>query len=242
MDALLSIPVCIEQNTRVKNTFLHVDIESVIDRSSRNRRQSLPLDWKPFLPDWKPSRPRGASACSDMSTEYSPRDSIVSSSEDECVEASAISCPLSCCPCTPPSVDDRSDAVTSAIHSLLVACLPGDSVKIEKSIAERRVFISAGVQDGTLTVSRCYQLMQGVKQHLCGSVAHHEGLSLLSARVQKEDYGYSLRSSVACVPEDKAEQMCWDVLQKGSCRKRKCCRWYHPQVCDIVKFKVAIRC
>jgi hypothetical protein len=146
---------------------------------------------------------------------------------------------VSCCPCTTPSIDEKSDAVTSAIYSLLAACLPGHSVKTEKVNDEgaRKVLISAGVQDGR----RCYQLMQGVKQQLCGSVAYH-GLNLLSARVQKEDSGYSLRSSVVCVPEDKADQLCWDVLRKGSCSRRQCCRWYHPQVCDIVKFKMVIRC
>jgi hypothetical protein len=128
---------------------------------------------------------------------------------------------------------------------LLVACLPVDStVKMEKSIAEgsRRVALGADLPDGTLPLSQCYQVMQGVKHHLCVSVAHDEGLTLLSARVQKEDYGYSLRSSVACVPEDKVDQMCWDVLQRGTCPRRKCCHWYHPQACDIVKFKVVIRC
>merc|ERR1712107_459928 len=101
--------------------------------------------------------------------------------------------------------------------------------------------IQAEVQDGATTTARCYQVMQGVKQQLNASVAHSQGLSLLSARLQKEDYGYSLRSSVACIPADKEERMCWDVLRKGSCPRRKFCQWYHPQPCDIVKFKVVIR-
>merc|ERR1711920_488006 len=97
-------------------------------------------------------------------------------------------------------------------------------------------------QDGTLVARQCYQWIQGVKQHLGNIVACSEGLSLLSARVQKEDYGYSLRSSVSCIPEDKANQMCWEVLRKGSCRRHKFCQWYHPQSCDIAKFKIVIRC
>merc|ERR1740138_923014 len=106
----------------------------------------------------------------------------------------------------------------------------------------RKVLLCVDAQDGALSVSHCYQLMQGVKQHLSSSVAYSEGLNLLSARNQKEDYGYSLRASIACIPEDKAHHMCWDVLRKGSCSKRKFCQWYHPKACDIVKFKIVIRC
>jgi hypothetical protein len=114
---------------------------------------------------------------------------------------------------------------------------------IEGGVIEqsRKATIYVDAQDGALVASQCYRLMQGVKQHLNNFVVHSEGLGLLSARVQKEDYGYSLRSSVSCVPEDKANHMCWDVLRKGSCRK-KFCQWYHPQSCDIVKFRVVIRC
>lgn len=225
-------------NVFVKNTFLVVEDENANDASRRNcrRTKTLPQEWKQTLPS--------AGACSDVSTEYSPRHSIASFSEDESVVVSAESRYVGCCPCTSQGIVPETDTVASALHSLLVAGLPGVSVKIEKSVAEesRRVLICADAQDATLAASRYYQVIHEIKQHLCCSVTYSEGLSLLSARVQKEDYGYSLRSSVACIPEDKADQMCWDVLRKGSCPRRKCCRWYHPQACDVVKFKVVIRC
>jgi hypothetical protein len=106
----------------------------------------------------------------------------------------------------------------------------------------RKVLVQVESQDGTVTMPRCYQVMQGVKQHLSASVAHSQGLNMLSARVQKEDYGYSLRSSVDCTPADKEDRMCWDLLRRGSCPRRKLCQWYRPQPCDIVKLKVVIRC
>jgi hypothetical protein len=219
-------------NVLVKNTFVYVENESVTEMSKRSERRNktLPREWK--------------CSFSDVSTEYSPRSSLVSSLEDECIEASEESCQISNCSCTSLRIDAKTDAVTSAVKSFLTACLPAHSAKVEKDMAEgsMKVLIHTEPQDGTLAISRCYQVMQGVKQHLSGYVAHSEGLSLLSARVQKEDYGYSMRSSVACIPADKENQMCWDVLRKGSCPRRKFCQWYHPQTCDVVKFKVVIRC
>eukprot|EP00427_Karlodinium_veneficum_P015628 CAMPEP_0169126908 /NCGR_PEP_ID=MMETSP1015-20121227/35714_1 /TAXON_ID=342587 /ORGANISM="Karlodinium micrum, Strain CCMP2283" /LENGTH=238 /DNA_ID=CAMNT_0009190633 /DNA_START=45 /DNA_END=761 /DNA_ORIENTATION=+ len=227
-------------NVSVKNTFLVVEDEKVMAetlRRSQRRNKTLPAEWKQH----------SASSCcvsSDASTNYSPRGSLASSSEDECVGGSEDSCRIVSCPCAPPCIHAKTDAVTSAVSSFLSARLPGHQAKIEDSIVEqsRRVLICVEAQDGALSVSRCYELMQGVKQHLSCSVAYSEGLSLLSARVQKEDSGYSLRSSVACTPVDKADRMCWDVLRRGCCSRRKFCQWYHPQACDLVKFKIVIRC
>lgn len=226
-------------NVIVKNTFLVAEDVSVTEEARRNQRRNktLPREWKPTsLPN--------SCACSDASTDYSPRSSLVSSSEDDCIGAPAVSCRAGICPCASRCIDAKTQAVTSCVHSLLLGCVPAQSVKIEESTVEqdRKVLICVEAKDGTLAVSRCYQLMQRVKEHLSGAVAHSEGLSLLSARVQKEDYGYSLRSSVLCIPKDKEHQMCWNVLQRGSCPRRKFCQWYHPQPCDVVKFKVVIRC
>jgi hypothetical protein len=153
-----------------------------------------------------------------------------------------------CCPCAPPGLelpgtDEKADAITSALYSLLVASLPEDrAVKIERSFSEesRKILFYVDGEDGTRT--GCYELMQVVKATLLDSVARSGVLTLLSARVEREEYGYSLRSSVACIFDDKRDQMCFDVLRKGSCSKRMCCPWYHPQPCDIVRFKVAMRC
>jgi hypothetical protein len=224
-------------NVTVKNTFLQVEDESILDAAARNQRRNktMPMQWKQSLP--------ASSVCSEASTAYSPRSSIASSLEDASVVAAAVSSHVACCPCTPSNIDLNTDALTEVLNSLLTACLPGENVKIEKITVEhsRRVLVSVEPQNSDVDLSRCYKIMQGAKQSLCGFVSRSEDLSLLSARLQREDYGYSLRSSVVCIPDDKQNQMCWDVLQKGSCRRRKCCHWYHPQAEDIVKFKVVIR-
>jgi hypothetical protein len=170
-----------------------------------------------------------------------------SSSEDESIAASVEPTHAVCYACAPPGLelpgtDEKTDAVTFAMYSLLAAWLPEGSVKIEKSFAEesRKVLLLVDAQSGTW--AGCYELMQQLKQNLLDSVARSEALCLLSARVEREDYGYGLRSSVACIPDDKRDQMCFDVLRRGCCPKRKCCPFYHPQACDIVKFKVAMRC
>jgi hypothetical protein len=152
-----------------------------------------------------------------------------------------------CVPGIPPSVDAKADKFASLIESTICSRLRGHDVKPpEKSIAEgsRRMEIYAEPRDGAVAPPRCFEVMEQVTDEIRASV-EKEGLSLLSARVDKKVfggsvYGYKLRSSVACIPEDKLGQICWDVLQKGSCRRRKCCH-YHPQPCDVVKFSVVIR-
>lgn len=222
----------------VKNTFLAVANEDETGTLSRHKRRNktLPQEWKQSL---GPSP-----ACSDTSTTCSPRSSFASSPEDASTLASTLSCQVVNCPCSAARVDEKTDAVSAALHSFLSSFLPAESIKIEKSMIEQsiKVLICVEAADSGLNASRCYQLMQGVKQNLSGSVSYSKGLSLLSARLQKEDYGYSLRSSVACPPEDKENNMCWDVLRKGSCPRRKFCQWYHPQACDMVRFKVVLRC
>jgi hypothetical protein len=222
----------------VKNTFLVVaneDETGVLSRHQR-RNKTLPQEWKQSL--------RPGSACSDVSTACSPRSSFASSLEDASALASAVSCQVESCPCNATRIDEKTDAVIADVHSFLSSFLPAESIKIDKGIVEQsiKVLICVEAADAAFNAFRCYQLMQGVKQNLSGSVAYSKGLSLLSARLQKEDYGYSLRSSVACSPEDKENQMCWDVLRKGSCARRQFCRWYHPQACDTVRFKIVIRC
>jgi hypothetical protein len=174
--------------------------------------------------------------------------SAASSSEDESIAASVEATHGVRYPCVPPGLelpgtDGKTDGVTLALHSLLVACLPGDSVKIEKSFEEesRKILVLVDAQNGTK--AGCFELMQQLKLNFLDLVARSEALRLLSVRVKREEYGYSLRSSVACIPDDKRDQLCFeDMLRRGSCPNRRRCPQYHPQACDIVKFKVAMRC
>lgn len=168
-------------------------------------------------------------------------------SEDESSAASIVSIHGDSCPCEPPGlalsvIDVRTDEVTWALHSLLLSRLPADTIKIEKSIVEesRKVMILVNVYDGAMP--KCYELIHEIKQQLFDLVAHSMVLGLVSARVQKETayLGYSLRSSVACIPEDKMDRVCWDAF-RGCCRKRDC-RCYHPQPDDMITLKVTIRC
>merc|ERR1712100_515624 len=66
-------------------------------------------------------------------------------------------------------------------------------------------------------------------------------VSLLSARVQKEDTGYSLRSSIALLPPHAQNCMCWDMYRKGHCPRRSQCRWYHPQESDVARIRVSVK-
>jgi hypothetical protein len=84
--------------------------------------------------------------------------------------------------------------------------------------------------------------VQLAKQSLEAIASRIDTISLLSARVQKEEFGYSLRSSIACIPDHAADKMCWDLFKCGRCPRRSTCRWYHPQEADIRRVKVNIRC
>merc|ERR1712146_217528 len=71
--------------------------------------------------------------------------------------------------------------------------------------------------------------------------AQLHAVALLSARVQKEDAGYSLRSSVAYAPKEAEDRLCWDLFQRGCCPRRQQCRWYHPESSDTGKIKISIK-
>lgn len=139
--------------------------------------------------------------------------------------------------------DFNMDALNSAIHAALTTRLPRQCVKIEKVVTEElfKSFVFAEVPRSSFATSQCYDIMQRAKQALTKVVSDLESAFLLSARVQKEDAGYSLRCSVACVPDSARDKLCWAVVRHGSCSKGKCCRWYHPQPTDIMKLKIIVR-
>jgi hypothetical protein len=135
------------------------------------------------------------------------------------------------------------DAIIVAIQTELQSRAPSATLEIKHDVANesRRVVISVDLHTCAQPTARPYNMIQAVRQVLQSGKVAGRVSTLLSARVQKEDSGYSLRSSVACFPDGKRDKMCWDFLQRGSCPRRHICRWHHPSAADIVKFKVVMR-
>jgi len=139
--------------------------------------------------------------------------------------------------------DTRYDAVTNAVYLALASCGQTHNTKIEKGVQGlSSTLISAELQCGACSTSRCYDAVHLAKQALEEVAVRLDNVSLLSKRVQKEDGGYSLRSSIAFVPKGAEDSMCWNLFCKGSCPRKSKCQWYHPQEADIGRVKVNIRC
>jgi len=139
--------------------------------------------------------------------------------------------------------DMQMDVVTSCIHASLASSGQTRHIKVEKDInGTSSTVISAELHHGLDASVRSYEVMQLVKRSLNSIVSQSATIALLSSRIQKEVWGYSLRSSIACVPDHAQDKMCWDLFTKGHCPRHSTCRWYHPQDADIRKLKVSIRC
>lgn len=145
-------------------------------------------------------------------------------------------------PFQPVAADTRMDAVVNAVYLLLASSGQIGQIKVEQGLTgQSPTLISAELQRGPQASTRCYEVMQLVKQTLSSITTQLPTAALLSARVQKEESGYSMRSSVACVPESAQDKMCWDTFRTGYCPRRSQCRWYHPESSDIGKVKVVIK-
>jgi hypothetical protein len=133
------------------------------------------------------------------------------------------------------------DAITYAVYLALVSSGKVKQVNVEKGTqGVSATMILAQVQGGSSTT--CYDTIHMTRQVLEEMTTQLNTVILLSKRVQKDDCGYSLRSSVACIPCGQEERVCWDLCKKGSCSRRHNCQWYHPQESDIGRIKVSIRC
>jgi len=142
-------------------------------------------------------------------------------------------------------VDTRVDAVIKTVHQALLSSGQMCSVTLEQGPqGTSSTLILAKIQSGTRDASRCYDAVHCAIGALEDSAASVRNLFILSKRVQKDKdgSGYSLRSSVACIPEGLEDKVCWDLLQKGRCPRRSNCQWYHPQETDIHRVRVSIRC
>jgi len=140
----------------------------------------------------------------------------------------------------PVSGDSHMDAATSCIHLALVSCGQVKHVKVEHGRNGASSSLIS-VELGNGPQAKAYDIMQLAKQSLEAFASQVDSVSLLSARVQKEEQGYSLRSSVACIPDHARDKMCWDIFRCGHCPRRGTCRWYHPQEADIRRIKVSLK-
>lgn len=142
----------------------------------------------------------------------------------------------------PVTKDTRMEAVVSCIHLALFASGQVHDLKVESGyVCSSTTAISAEIPSGPDACARSYRAMQLAKQSLEAITDRLPTVALLSARVQREDCGYSLRSSIACVPQHAQNCMCWDMFRKGHCPRRSLCRWYHPDSNDIARIRVSIR-
>jgi hypothetical protein len=137
--------------------------------------------------------------------------------------------------------DTRLDNITQAIYLALVSCGQTQNVKLEQGVKGAATVISAELRSGTQSSSRCYDTVRLAKQALEEITSRLPTTSVLSGRVQKEQHGYSLRSSLAIIPHGAEDYMCWDVIRRGCCPRRGQCTWYHPQDADINKVKVSVK-
>lgn len=144
---------------------------------------------------------------------------------------------------SPVAADTRFDAVTNAVYLALVSCGHTQHAQIEKGIqGSSPTLITAELKSGSCSSSRCYDAVHLARRSLDEITARLSTVGLLSKRVQKEDGGYSLRSSIAFIPTGAEDRVCWELFHKGCCPRRSKCQWYHPQESDIGRIKVSIRC
>jgi len=141
----------------------------------------------------------------------------------------------------PVQEDSQMDAITSCIQLALSSCGKIHDIVNEPGLnGASSTLLTAKLNSG-LNAASSYEVVQLAKQSVSAITSRIGTMSLLSARVQKEDTGYSLRCSIACVPDHAKDKMCWDMFRGGRCPRRSTCRWYHPQACDNIKVKVSIR-
>lgn len=138
----------------------------------------------------------------------------------------------------------RQNAVIKAVYLALLSSGQTQSVSIQEGAqGVSPTLIVAEMQRDHKYSSRCYDAVHNARRALEQATAGSKTSALLSKRIQRDDRGgYSLRSSVACVPEDVEDRVCWDLFQRGSCPRGRSCQWYHPQEADIFRVKVIVRC
>jgi len=157
-------------------------------------------------------------------------------------------------PVTVPATGSRMNAVAHAAYLSLASCSHITQIRVENvptlqqnkdskngNKGKSTTTITAEMTCGPNAAAQSYDAMHVAKQSLSALAAHLPTVALLSARMQKEEHGYSMRCSIACLPDGAENGMCWDVMKKGFCPRRACCQWYHPQDADTEKLKISIK-
>lgn len=135
------------------------------------------------------------------------------------------------------------EAVTKAVYTILLTSGETQRVRVEPGVkGASPTLIAAEMPSGPRFSSRCYDAVHVARKALEEITTSLHNVALLSKRVQKEDRGYSLRSSIACIPKGAEDRICWDLFHKGHCPRRKNCQWYHPQDSDVFRVKISVRC
>lgn len=137
-----------------------------------------------------------------------------------------------------PSNDARVDAVLNAVSLALASCGRIQNIKTNKAQTSP-LTISAEVQPG-MSAKSAYDIIHLAKQSIEAISERLPTITLSGPRIQKEENGYSLRSSMALLPVGLEDCMCWDMFRLGHCRRRHQCRWYHPQDRDTFRIKISI--
>lgn len=144
------------------------------------------------------------------------------------------------CRCHQAHVTGKADKIVERICSTLSSVSQILNTEVQKDLPGRYpLLILAELQNGPLA---SHDVMHLIRRAFAEVTSHLQSTSVLSSRLQREETGYSLRVSVACLPESQEDNVCWDMFRKGHCRRRSLCRWYHPQEQDIIKMKVTMKC
>jgi hypothetical protein len=146
--------------------------------------------------------------------------------------------------CHDEEFDPRSEAVIAAVMKDLITCDQLSNVVKSASqnrpapvCRERPIYISGDLLAGPLSA---HEIVEKVRRVLYAQTSLPDGVGLINVRTRKDNRWHSLRASIVCLPPDTEDRVCWDLLNKGVCPRRKQCRWYHPQERDITKIKVII--
>jgi hypothetical protein len=137
--------------------------------------------------------------------------------------------------------DTRTNAIVSAAHLVLVSCVPPHSLRVEQDLTrDSTKSIIVDLDDAPANTLPAHDILQLTKTALDSVVSRVGSASIVSSRIRKQACGYNLHATIACWPHGCGEHMCWDLMTKGSCPRRKRCRWHHPEAENTVKLNVFI--
>lgn len=136
--------------------------------------------------------------------------------------------------------NSRLTAVVNAVQLVLAANPLLHQVQISNDMQGGSALISVQMAPTGNAQSMSYDLLQTVRSTMEAVTTRLGTVRLVSARSQKDESSYALRSKFACIPDVSSEGMCWDFVRKGYCPRGSNCRWSHPQNEDSFRIKVVV--